>query len=186
MTTEDFIKKHEADAINDSIKSGVPASITMAQAIVESGHGNSMLYQVANNSFGIKCAGGWTGPGVLANDDRPDECFRKYESVAHSFKDHSDFLHKQSRYKDLFKLPKNDYKGWAHGLKKAGYATAQNYAEALIERIEKYKLYKLDRKVMIRKILKYGVPALLIVALIILLIVRYRMNKNQNLKLKAA
>lgn len=182
MTTEDFIKKHEADAVNDSIKSGVPASITMAQAIVESGHGNSMLYQVANNSFGIKCAGGWKGPGVLANDDRADECFRKYESVGHSFRDHSDFLKKQSRYKSLFDLPKNDYKSWAYGLKKAGYATAQNYAQALIERIEKYQLYKLDRKVIFKKIVRFAIPILLVLAIIILLIIRYRMMKKQNLK----
>lgn len=180
-----FIDKYKGDAISDSVKSGVPASITMAQAILESDHGNSMLFQVANNSFGIKCAGGWTGPSVRANDDAPNECFRKYASVKDSFADHSKFLKENSRYNFLFDLPKSDYKSWAYGLKKAGYATAPNYAEALIKEIETFGLTKLDRSVKIRKALRIIIPVALVLTILILLYLRYRSTQNKYL-LKAA
>lgn len=154
----------------------------MAQAILESNHGNSMLYQVANNSFGIKCAGGWTGPGVLANDDRAGECFRKYDSVQDSFADHSKFLKENSRYKSLFNLPFRDYQGWAYGLKAAGYATAPNYAPALIKLIESFNLDKLDRKAMFRRFVNSAImPAVLILAIAITIVVYYRYRKSNRL-----
>lgn len=180
MDTLTFINTIERDVVADSVKSGVPASITMSQAILESGHGNSMLAKVANALFGIKCAGGWTGPGVSANDDRPNECFRKYESWGDSIRDHSKFLKENSRYKFLFDLPSDDYESWAYGLKKAGYATADNYAQAVIRNIKEFNLDRLDRKVKIRKALKFFIlPAILLIFLAITIIVYLRYRKSQ-------
>ena len=122
----------------------VPASITLAQGLLESGAGLSTLSRKSNNHFGIKCGGGWRGRSVRANDDAPNECFRAYRKVEDSYEDHSLFLVGNQRYASLFKLKKTDYKSWARGLKKAGYATDPSYANKLITIIETYDLYKYD------------------------------------------
>jgi LysM repeat protein len=126
--------------------SGIPASIIMAQACLESDNGNSMLAVKANNHFGIKCHTTWDGEVIYHDDDRAKECFRKYDTPEGSFFDHSDFLRYRDRYAGLFSLSATDYKGWAHGLKKAGYATNPVYAELLIKIIEENKLYELDKE----------------------------------------
>jgi LysM repeat protein len=126
--------------------SGIPASIIMAQACLESDNGNSMLAVDANNHFGIKCHATWKGEVMYHDDDRAKECFRKYNTPEGSFSDHSDFLRYRDRYAGLFSLSATDYKGWAHGLKKAGYATNPVYAELLIKIIEENKLYELDKE----------------------------------------
>ena len=126
------------------VRSGVPASITLAQGMLESGSGMSKLATQGNNHFGIKCHKGWEGKSMKVDDDAPNECFRVYSSVADSYKDHSDFLRYRDRYKFLFDLERTDYKGWAYGLKKAGYATDPGYPAKLIKYIEEYKLYKYD------------------------------------------
>jgi LysM repeat protein len=125
-------------------RSGVPASITLSQGVLESSSGNSRLAKFANNHFGIKCKGNWTGKTIYANDDAPDECFRAYGSVLESYKDHSDFLRKNWRYHELFELKITDYKGWCHGLRKAGYATNPQYGKILINLIERYELHQYD------------------------------------------
>ena len=122
----------------------IPASITLAQGLLESGAGKSKLAVHANNHFGIKKGSSWTGPTVRHNDDLPNEQFRKYKSVRESYEDHSKFLRMGKRYAFLFNLKPDDYKGWAHGLKKAGYATNPQYAHALIQIIERYQLYRYD------------------------------------------
>jgi hypothetical protein len=124
--------------------SGVPASIIMAQACLESDNGNSRLAVEANNHFGIKCHTTWDGDKIYHDDDKKQECFRKYDTPEGSFFDHSDFLRYRERYAALFSLPPTDYKAWAQGLKKAGYATNPLYAELLIKIIEENKLYELD------------------------------------------
>lgn len=144
MTTEDYIKKYKDIAIENMKLKKVPASITLAQGILESGNGNSKLATEANNHFGIKCHKGWNGGTFYQDDDAPNECFRKYKSVLESYKDHADFLNGRERYKGLFDLKITDYKGWAHGLKAAGYATNPKYADQLISLIERYKLYQYD------------------------------------------
>lgn len=123
---------------------GIPASITLAQGILESANGNSNLAKYGNNHFGIKCHD-WQGEEIYANDDKPNECFRKYKSAAQSFEDHALFLKNRSRYAFLFDYPSNDYKNWAHGLKKAGYATSPTYATALIKLIEDHQLDQFDQ-----------------------------------------
>lgn len=122
----------------------IPASITMAQGLLESGAGYSELTRKANNHFGIKCGSDWTGPTSHHDDDAKQECFRSYDNARESYEDHSRFLTTKRRYASLFNLRTNDYKGWAHGLKAAGYATNPVYAEMLINIIERYELYKLD------------------------------------------
>lgn len=144
MTRKEYIALYKDDAIRDMKKTGVPASITMAQALLESNDGNSPLAKEANNHFGIKCSD-WTGPYYIQDDDKKDECFRKYGSVLESYDDHSNFLKTRSRYSILFELDITDYKGWARGLKKAGYATDSRYADRLIKIIEDYRLYLLDQ-----------------------------------------
>jgi LysM repeat protein len=144
MSREDYIVLHQADAVKDMQKTGVPASITLAQALLESEDGNSTLAKQANNHFGIKCAE-WMGPTFTKDDDKQDECFRKYNSVLESYDDHSNFLRTRERYAFLFKLDLTDYKGWAKGLKKAGYATNPEYASRLIKIIEDYQLTLLDK-----------------------------------------
>lgn len=144
MTYEEYIAKYSATAIANMKKYGIPASITLAQALLESGAGNSDLAMNANNHFGIKCHKGWEGETYLKDDDAKNECFRKYKDPAESFKDHAEFLSTRSRYADLFKLDPTDYKGWAHGLKSAGYATNPAYAERLINLIERYDLTRFD------------------------------------------
>jgi len=122
----------------------IPASITLAQGLFESGAGRSELARKGNNHFGIKCHG-WTGRTTYHDDDAHNECFRAYDNVWQSYEDHSKFLSTQSRYARLFKLSNTDYKGWAHGLKSCGYATNPRYAEKLIEIIDLYQLYKYDQ-----------------------------------------
>ena len=128
---------------------GIPASITLAQACLESGNGTGRLAREANNHFGIKCHSDWKGQTIRHTDDAKNECFRKYKNPEDSFKDHADFLRYWGRYAFLFELPPYDYKGWAQGLKKAGYATNPQYAELLIKIIEDYKLYQYDNTVTI-------------------------------------
>ena len=144
MTYGEYIEKYKALAIEDQEIYGIPASITMAQALLESDCGNSRLAREANNHFGIKCKSDWTGETILHDDDAENECFRKYGSVEESFRDHSEFLDKSPRYQSLFALDLYDYKGWARGLKAAGYATNPRYADQLIKIIEENKLYLLD------------------------------------------
>lgn len=137
------------ETAKDNMKNhGVPASITLAQGILESGAGVGTLCVKANNHFGIKCHTGWTGDSVRHDDDAEQECFRKYNDPAESFRDHSLFLTTRSRYSALFKLPKGDYVAWAKGLKSAGYATDPKYPEKLIGLIERYELYKYDSEVL--------------------------------------
>lgn len=143
MSQADYINKYKDEAIKEMKRSGVPASITLAQGILESGNGNSSLARKANNHFGIKCHSDWDGPTYIQDDDRKNECFRKYKHVLDSYHDHSEFL-KKSRYADLFALKTTDYKGWARGLKKAGYATNPKYPKLLIDIIEKNELYQYD------------------------------------------
>lgn len=156
MTTEEYIAKYREDAIKDMVKTGVPACITLAQGILESESGNSKLAQEANNHFGIKCHKEWEGKTFHQDDDARDECFRKYSTVLESFDDHSDFLKTRSRYAFLFELDVTDYKGWAHGLKKAGYATNPNYAHKLIDLIERYNLEAINNEAIARM---NGAPA---------------------------
>jgi LysM repeat protein len=144
ITREEYIETYKDDAIREMMKSGVPASITLAQGILESGDGNSPLAVYARNHFGVKCHSGWTGESMRLDDDEKNECFRKYETVYESYRDHSDFLVTRSRYDFLFKLKLSDYKGWAKGLKKAGYATNPKYADMLIMLIEKNDLNQYD------------------------------------------
>jgi LysM repeat protein len=145
-TVEEYIKKWEDVAVLQMIEHGIPASITMAQGILESGYGNSMLAVKANNHFGIKCHD-WRGASILKDDDKRNECFRKYDNAGASYEDHSAFLTGRSRYDFLFDLDDKDYKAWAKGLKKAGYATNPKYPHLLIDLIEKHELYKLDEKI---------------------------------------
>jgi len=129
---------------------GIPASITLAQGILESGVGKGKLAQSANNHFGIKCHTGWTGESVRHDDDATQECFRKYNHPSESYKDHSLFLTTRSRYANLFELDKGDYESWAEGLKAAGYATDKKYPDKLIKLIERFELYKYDNEVLNR------------------------------------
>jgi len=138
-----YVHKYKNIAQYEMQKSGIPASITLAQGILESGAGNGDLTKRANNHFGIKCHN-WSGEKVYHDDDKKGECFRKYAHPSESFKDHSNFLTSRSRYASLFKLNKNDYKGWAKGLRKAGYATDPKYPSKLISLIERYNLNEYD------------------------------------------
>lgn len=144
LTPEDYIAKYKDDAMKEMYLHKVPACITLAQGMLESGNGNSKLSVGANNHFGIKCHKEWSGETYFMDDDEKNECFRKYESVLDSYSDHSMFLYSRSRYALLFELPINDYKGWCYGLKTAGYATDPKYPQRLIELIERYKLQELN------------------------------------------
>lgn len=144
MSGLSYVERYKAIAIDEMNAYGIPASIKLAQAILESGNGNSYLAQEANNHFGIKCGGVWNGRSVTRPDDHINDCFRVYDNAEQSFKDHSQFLLRK-RYEKLFLLSKNDYKGWARGLKDAGYATNPRYPQLLIDLIERYELYKYDR-----------------------------------------
>ena len=139
-----YIEKHKDDAIKEMWMYNIPASITLAQGMLESDFGTSDLAIYANNHFGIKCHDEWTGPTYIKNDDEQDECFRKYVTVLDSYTDHSLFLKSRARYAPLFELNHTDYRGWAQGLKELGYATDPTYADRLLELIETYELYKLD------------------------------------------
>ena len=140
LTVQQYIDTYKDIAIAEMKRSGIPASITLAQGILETESGNSDLVKKSNNHFGIKCKSSWTGESVTHTDDAPNECFRKYSSAWDSYKDHSDYLKNTSRYASLFQLGATDYKGWAYGLKRAGYATNPRYPEILINNIERYNL----------------------------------------------
>lgn len=144
----EYIGTYKGIAQDNMRNHGIPASITLAQGILESGSGYSALSVQANNHFGIKCHTGWTGPSIRHDDDEAQECFRKYEHPSESYRDHSLFLTSRSRYANLFKLDKDDYVGWAKGLKAAGYATDPKYPDKLIGLIERYELFQYDSQVL--------------------------------------
>lgn len=133
MTRPEYVEKYKDIAIKEMLENGIPASITLAQGLLESDAGNSALAMYANNHFGIKCHKDWKGDTYIQDDDAKDECFRKYQAAEESFDDHSEFLKTRGRYAFLFELRKTDYKGWADGLKEAGYATDPGYAGRLIK-----------------------------------------------------
>lgn len=144
----DYIFQFKGVAMSNMKNYGIPASIILAQGILESGAGRGRLAVNANNHFGIKCHKEWTGDSVKQDDDAEQECFRKYNDPSESFKDHAVFLSGRSRYAVLFELPKDDYKAWAKGLRAAGYATDPRYPEKLISYIERYNLHQYDNQVM--------------------------------------
>jgi len=144
MTAEEYINKFKVLAVQEMIAYHIPASITLAQGLVETANGNSNLARLANNHFGIKCHKGWTGATYIQDDDEADECFRKYDSPEASYRDHSLFLTTRPRYAELFTLDLTDYKGWAKGLKSAGYATSSTYTDHLIKVIEENNLFAYD------------------------------------------
>jgi flagellum-specific peptidoglycan hydrolase FlgJ len=143
-TSLTYIDRFKTIAIQEMNLYGIPASITLAQGLFESGSGNSDLAKIANNHFGIKCTSDWTGKSYYKDDDQINDCFRVYDHPEDSYRDHSEFL-KRKRYAPLFELDKNDYVGWANGLKTAGYATNPNYPQLLINIIQKYNLDQYDR-----------------------------------------
>ena len=139
-----YVLQYAEIAQTEMKKFGIPASITLAQGLLESQAGMGELAAKSNNHFGIKCHKGWRGPSVSHDDDAKGECFRKYKKVEQSYRDHSEFLRYRDRYSDLFKMKKTDYVSWAHGLKKAGYATDPQYAYKLISLVERYELWQFD------------------------------------------
>lgn len=147
-----YVDKYAMISVSEMQRTGVPASITLAQGIIESDYGRSRLAREANNHFGIKCHRDWTGNSIYHDDDRKNECFRSYRRAEDSYLDHSDFLKNGSRYDFLFDLKPDDYKGWAKGLKKAGYATNPKYAGMLINMIEENDLHLYDLMAMGKKI----------------------------------
>lgn len=147
ITKNEYVDMWSRTAMDDMILFKIPASITLAQGILESASGNSDLAKLANNHFGIKCHN-WTGEKMFKDDDTKNECFRKYNSAELSFKDHSEFLTGSKRYSNLFSLEMNDYKSWARGLKEAGYATNPKYPTLLIDLIEALELYKYDELIL--------------------------------------
>ncbi|MCA1757789.1 MAG: glucosaminidase domain-containing protein [Bacteroidales bacterium] len=146
-----YLEQYASIAVDEMRRTGVPASITLAQGIIESDHGRSRLARQANNHFGIKCHSNWRGGTIYHNDDRRGECFRRYRRAEDSFRDHSDFLVSGSRYAFLFRLDQADYRGWARGLKEAGYATNPRYASMLIDKIEEMALYEYDHYALNRR-----------------------------------
>jgi LysM repeat protein len=145
QSAEDYINMYKDIAVSEMKRTGIPASITLAQGMIESDFGRSSLARDANNHFGIKCHNGWTGATIRHHDDRRNECFRKYRKPEDSFYDHSDFLKSGSRYSFLFDIKPTDYRAWARGLKRAGYATNPDYADMLIRKIEENNLWNFDR-----------------------------------------
>ena len=139
-----YIKKFAPAAVKNMRFYRIPASITLAQGVLESGYGEGTLAKKANNHFGIKCHKGWKGKSIRHDDDAKNECFRSYKNPLRSYRDHSLFLVDRDRYSSLFKLKRKDYKGWARGLKAAGYATDPKYAEKLISLIERFNLTRFD------------------------------------------
>ena len=150
INTEDYVKFYSNIAMDEMIQFGIPASITLAQGILESGAGKGRLAVQANNHFGIKCHD-WNGKKIYHDDKKEQECFRKYDNPEYSYRDHSLFLSNRGRYSFLFDLKKDDYKQWAKGLKKAGYATDPKYPQKLIDLIQRYQLYKYDNIVLKKK-----------------------------------
>lgn len=151
LRIETYINTYKELAISEMLRTGVPASVTLAQGILETAGGQSDLAAIANNHFGIKCKSDWTGETMSHDDDAKNECFRKYASVEDSYKDHSDFLRTRPMYAFLFKLDPTDYEGWAKGLKRAGYATSSTYAQQLIRiivenNLQSYTLLAMQRK----------------------------------------
>ncbi len=144
-TEDQYIQRFATYAVEEMEKYKIPASITLAQGLLETGGGQSRLAQQGNNHFGIKCKEEWTGKTMTHTDDAPNECFRVYDDPRESYEDHSKFLAYRKYYQNLFKLDMMDYRAWAHGLKKAGYATNPKYAHILIAKIEKFKLYEFDK-----------------------------------------
>jgi flagellum-specific peptidoglycan hydrolase FlgJ len=144
FTVASYIERFKGIAVQEMNLYGIPASITLAQGLFESGNGNGDLAKIANNHFGIKCTSDWKGRSYYKDDDQVNDCFRVYNKPEDSFRDHSEFL-KRKRYAPLFELDKNDYQGWANGLKQAGYATNPKYPQLLIGVIEKYHLDQYDR-----------------------------------------
>jgi flagellum-specific peptidoglycan hydrolase FlgJ len=147
-STEHYIQTFKDIAKQNMIDYGIPSSITLAQGILESGSGRGELTRKSNNHFGIKCHRGWTGDRAYHDDDEKGECFRRYNHPMYSFSDHSQFLTNRNRYAFLFKLRKDDYRGWARGLRKAGYATDKRYPQKLISLIERYQLHQYDNEVL--------------------------------------
>jgi hypothetical protein len=145
QSRQEYIDRFARIAVQEMIEHHIPASITMAQACLESSDGNSELTRQSNNHFGIKCKKNWTGPSVRHNDDEANECFRKYGSAEESFSDHSEFLTSSPRYSFLFAYDIRDFKKWAYGLKQAGYATDPAYPAKLIKIVEDFRLYELDQ-----------------------------------------
>ena len=143
--TENYISKYSSAAVAEMERYGIPASITLAQGILESGNGESRLAVKGKNHFGIKCHSNWNGKTIIEDDDEKGECFRKYSKVSDSYRDHSLFLTERGRYSFLFEYKKTDYKKWAKGLKKAGYATNPKYPTLLIDLIERYDLGRFDK-----------------------------------------
>jgi flagellum-specific peptidoglycan hydrolase FlgJ len=143
-TALSYIERFKNVAVQEMNQYGIPASITLAQGLFESGNGNGDLAKIANNHFGIKCTSDWKGKSYYKDDDNSNDCFRVYDNPEDSYRDHSDFL-KRKRYAPLFELDKNDYVGWANGLKQAGYATNPKYPQLLIGIIQKYNLDQYDR-----------------------------------------
>ena len=156
---ERYIARYASIAVNEMYRSGVPASITLAQGILESRSGQSALAAEGNNHFGIKCHNSWKGRTMLVDDDRKNECFRVYDSAEESFRDHSDFLRYRDRYKFLFDFKTTDYKSWAYGLKQAGYATDPSYASKLIQYVEDYNLSRFDRMTVSEALAEGGAAA---------------------------
>ncbi len=139
-----YIKKFAPAAVKNMRYYKIPASITLAQGVLESGYGEGTLAKKANNHFGIKCHKGWKGKSIRHDDDKEDECFRSYKNPLKSYRDHSLFLVNRDRYDDLFELKRKDYEGWAKGLKAAGYATDPKYSDKLINLIERFNLTRFD------------------------------------------
>ena len=156
---ERYISRYASIAVNEMYRSGVPASITLAQGIIESRSGQSALAAEGNNHFGIKCHNSWRGRTMLVDDDSKGECFRVYDSAEESFRDHSDFLRYRDRYKFLFDFKTTDYKSWAYGLKQAGYATDPSYASKLIKCVEDYNLSRYDRMTVSEALAEGGAAA---------------------------
>ncbi len=162
--TNNYIAKYSHLAIDEMRRYHIPASITLAQGVLESGNGESRLAVEGNNHFGIKCHDNWNGETINDDDDEKGECFRKYDKAADSYRDHSLFLTERERYTSLFSLSSTNYKAWAKGLKKAGYATNPKYSNLLIDLIHKYDLSRFDKEVAQKKNLyfahSYGFPYL--------------------------
>ena len=162
--TEAYIEKYSQMAVDEMNMYNIPASVTLAQGILESGNGESRLAVDGKNHFGIKCHSNWNGKTIIEDDDEKGECFRKYSKVSESYRDHSLFLTERGRYSFLFEYNKTDYKKWAKGLKKAGYATNPKYPTLLIDLIEKYDLSRFDKGAKSKKNLyfahSYGLPYL--------------------------
>ncbi len=160
LSPQEYVEIYKDDAVKEMQMFGVPASITLAQGMLESDNGNSDLAVYANNHFGIKCHTDWSGPTYVKDDDAKDECFRKYRTVLESYSDHSQFLKSRPRYAFLFDLRTTDYRGWAKGLKESGYATEPRYKERLLEIIEKNELYLYDKDLTMPPLQKPSNPEL--------------------------